>query len=431
MVLFKQKAYCLFVFALGVGTFCLLGDYREILQVNIYSFLTFAAISLMAEYLPVKLPITGHVTVNFAIDFAVILIFGPTVAATVAVSTYLIFEMINFRKVKNVFMPLFDAGQFTVTILISGHIFMLLGGVPGQIEHNIFIPALATIFFYLVLNLLFFILYSSITSNISILRTWLTGLKWTMPNYLALGALGYIIAVIYSYLHSFGVIILFIPLVLARHSFKLYMDMRDVYLETIMNLASIIDAKDHYTAGHSKRVAQYVVAICEEMNLPDKYIEDFKDIALLHDIGKIAIPEHILNKPGRLDDWEMEKMKTHPTVGYEIIKQITFLKHHKICKYHHERLDGKGYPEGLKGDEIPLGARIIAVADSFDAMTSDRPYRKGMDVGNAFRELERCKGTQFDPAAVDAFIRGYPKLTQKLQMDPAAKPACDQKIMEE
>jgi len=187
---------------------------------------------------------------------------------------------------------------------------------------------------------------------------------------------------------------------------KLIADQKALFLNTIMALAAAVDAKDPYTHNHSRKVAYYAGLIGEEMNLSTEEMEILERAAILHDIGKIAIPESILNKPDRLTREEFEIMKTHPLCGVKIVENIRQME--AILpgmKYHHERYDGKGYPEGLAGEEIPLLARILAVADTYDAITSDRPYRKGPGHDFAIEEVKRCSGTQFAPEVVEAFLR--------------------------
>ena len=180
---------------------------------------------------------------------------------------------------------------------------------------------------------------------------------------------------------------------------------QEVTLQSITAIANTIDAKDEYTKGHSQRVAEYTYAIARELGLSEKEAADIRYVALLHDIGKIAIPDSILNKAGRLTNDEFAIMKSHSEEGAKILKDIQLLPELDVgAKYHHERYDGTGYPSGLKGDEIPFTARIICVADSYDAMSSNRVYRPRLSDDDILNELERCMGTQFDPEVTAAFI---------------------------
>jgi diguanylate cyclase (GGDEF)-like protein/putative nucleotidyltransferase with HDIG domain len=176
--------------------------------------------------------------------------------------------------------------------------------------------------------------------------------------------------------------------------------------QAITTIANTIDAKDEYTKGHSQRVSEYSYILAKELGLSEEETENIRNVALLHDIGKIGVPDSVLNKPGRLSDEEFEIMKSHPVVGADILKDIHLLKDLDVgAKYHHERYDGKGYPCGLKGEEIPYMARIIGVADAYDAMSSNRVYRKRFSNKKIMEEIEKGKGTQFDPAIADAFLK--------------------------
>ncbi|MDA8158898.1 MAG: HD domain-containing protein [Deltaproteobacteria bacterium] len=192
---------------------------------------------------------------------------------------------------------------------------------------------------------------------------------------------------------------------------SLYKDLKEVFLSTVYTLAETIEMRDNYTGNHTKRVMEYSYAIGDALGMKNDELEILRLSAILHDIGKIGIRDSVLLKPSKLTDEEFALMKKHPVLGEEILKKIKGLEYVVPgVKHHHERHDGKGYPDGLKGDEIELNAKIISVADTFDAMTSDRPYRKGMDSKAALDELVRCSGTQFDEKIVNAFIKAYPHI---------------------
>lgn len=189
---------------------------------------------------------------------------------------------------------------------------------------------------------------------------------------------------------------------------QLYQEVQKLFLEAVASLAATIDAKDPYTEHHSERVALYSLTIAEELRLPWKDKEDLKLAATLHDIGKIGVPESILKKPGRLNAEEYNEMKLHPVKGARIMEHIDQLQ--LIIpgmRHHHERYNGKGYPDGLTGKSIPLMGRIIAVADTYDALTSARPYREASTPERACREIEKNMGTQFDPRVAEAFLRAF------------------------
>jgi HD-GYP domain-containing protein (c-di-GMP phosphodiesterase class II) len=192
---------------------------------------------------------------------------------------------------------------------------------------------------------------------------------------------------------------------IAVENARLYEDQRLGFQGTVTALALAIESRDKYTGGHTKRVLDFALAAGRRLGLKAGDLENLKLSAILHDVGKIGVPDAVLNKPGKLDDDEFKVMKRHPKIGATIMGKIPFLG--PILdgmRYHHETLDGRGYPYGLRGDEIPLQARIVAVADAFDAMTSNRPYSSGRPVEKAVAELRRCSGTQFDGEVVEAFV---------------------------
>jgi len=190
---------------------------------------------------------------------------------------------------------------------------------------------------------------------------------------------------------------------------------RDLFLDAIKSLAFALEAKDKYTEGHSRRVTEYSTSICEKMSLAKEHIEDIKLGSLLHDIGKIGIKESVLDKKEKLTKEEYDHIKTHVLIGEKIlmpiIKNDTVIR---IVRYHHERIDGSGYPDGLKGTVIPLEARIVAVADAYDALLSERPYRKATDSINAIKELKKYSGTHFDFEIVKIFTTCAASLNETL-----------------
>ena len=207
-----------------------------------------------------------------------------------------------------------------------------------------------------------------------------------------------------------------IGLIIAAAAMLLWLVLRGVYVRSSKQivaqatalraaLSSALDVRDTETEGHARRVVRYMELIAGELRVPLEQHATLRRGALLHDIGKIGVPDHILRKPGPLTENEWYTMKMHPDLGAKIIANVPFLQEVAvIIRAHHERWDGNGYPEGLAAEDIPLGARIFAVADSFDAMTSDRPYRRGRALDEALAEIERCSGTQFDPQVVHAFL---------------------------
>ncbi|HMP40509.1 MAG TPA: HD-GYP domain-containing protein, partial [Roseiflexaceae bacterium] len=194
-----------------------------------------------------------------------------------------------------------------------------------------------------------------------------------------------------------------LPIMVVQRSFKYACEMQDVTARLLESMADAVDLRDAYTGGHSRRVTRYSMQILEVLGISGPEVELIRSAARVHDIGKIGIPDHVLNKPGRLTEEETLVMNSHPVRGAELLARYRdFARGIEIVRGHHERWDGLGYPDGLKGMDIPFGARVIAVADSFDAMTSDRPYRKGMSVEQATPILRAGRGTQWDAALLDA-----------------------------
>jgi HD-GYP domain-containing protein (c-di-GMP phosphodiesterase class II) len=195
------------------------------------------------------------------------------------------------------------------------------------------------------------------------------------------------------------------------------------HFETIIALSEALDAKDSYTAGHSRRVMQYSARIAWRMGLGDKEFELLKKSALLHDLGKIGVPDAILRKRDKLSDEEFDVIRAHPRIGADILRAVeSFRALVPAVYYHHERFDGRGYPDGIKGEDIPVQARIISVADSFDAMTSNRAYRNAFPAEEALREIERNKGTQFDPHIADVFVSCTNSIVTDILRDSFAEP---------
>jgi HD-GYP domain-containing protein (c-di-GMP phosphodiesterase class II) len=214
------------------------------------------------------------------------------------------------------------------------------------------------------------------------------------------------LAVLAAWQQTWSLLLWLLPLSVIHQSFKYAKEMHDGTSKLLESLADAVDLRDPYTGGHSRRVTEYSMRILAEMGIDGPEVALIRSAARVHDIGKIGIPDRILNKPDRLTDDEKAIMDSHPERGAELLARYRdFARGMEIVRHHHERWDGQGYPAGLKGTEIPFGARVVAVADSFDAMTSDRPYRAGMPPEKAARILRAGRGQQWDAAIVDALLR--------------------------
>ena len=400
----KLKVYIGVVVGLAVALFIYLVPSLSLTS-DMWLVLTFfIVLSTITEFMPVDLPVGGRVTIGFPVDFVVILVYGPAWALLVTFLGEIIADAITRRTVW--YKILFNASQYALSAGIAGMVYQGLGGVVGLVNiSNYIIPAAICAIIYFLINSNLFMVVISLSEEVSILSVWKKQIRGTLATYIALVPIGFIMALVYTNIGVWGIILFFFPLFLARRSFELYTKMRKVYLDTIRALAAAIDAKDPYTKGHSERVAETSVALAQELNLTDKDIENIEYTALLHDIGKIGITDNILGKNSSLTDKEFDKIKEHPVMGAKIIEPVDFLKNsYEAIYHHHEKYDGKGYPDGLKEKDIPLLSRIIAVADAYDAMGSDRPYRKKLSKDKILKELKDQAGKQFDPEIVKVLI---------------------------
>jgi len=400
----KLKVYIGVVVGLAVALFIYLVPSLSLTS-DMWLVLTFfIVLSTITEFMPVDLPVGGRVTIGFPVDFVVILVYGPAWALLVTFLGEIIADAITRRTVW--YKILFNASQYALSAGIAGMVYQGLGGVVGLVNiSNYIIPAAICAIIYFLINSNLFMVVISLSEEVSILSVWKKQIRGTLATYIALVPIGFIMALVYTNIGVWGIILFFFPLFLARRSFELYTKMRKVYLDTIRALAAAIDAKDPHTKGHSERVAETSVALAQELNLTDKDIENIEYTALLHDIGKIGITDNILGKNSSLTDKEFDKIKEHPVMGAKIVEPVDFLKNsYEAIYHHHEKYNGAGYPDGLKEKDIPLLSRIIAVADAYDAMGSDRPYRKKLSKDKILKELKDQAGKQFDPEIVKVLI---------------------------
>jgi len=397
------KGYVYFIFIAGLSVFAYIllryGDV-SILGVVLFGLLAFAADNLSAP-----LPRTGSVAVNFEISFASLILFGPATAIIVTAISF--FNIREFVKKVPYYKHLFNAGQYFISMGITSIVFEM---TYNRDVTNFFYPAnigfiflAAYIAFFL--NTLLTAGAISISERKNFINIWIYNYAWLIPFKLFLVVMTIAVTFIYKLYGPFTIIFTLLPLIIAQYTYLLRIKERKTLLNSIMQIVKIIDAKDSYTAGHSVRVAEYSEKIARKLRLNEYDVEVLINLANLHDIGKVQIDLSVLNKPGKFDDADWVEMKKHPEVGYEIVKEIVFLKDQaRAILYHHERINGKGYPSGIKGEEIPLFAKILAVADAYDAMTTDRPYRPALTQKEAMKELEMHAGKQFDRKISSAMI---------------------------
>jgi HD-GYP domain-containing protein (c-di-GMP phosphodiesterase class II) len=252
-------------------------------------------------------------------------------------------------------------------------------------------------------NMLLAVSLASLRTDTPFARVWALSISNVLTGLVALVPLGWLMAEIAVKVGLWASFLFMVPIYLARFSFSKYAETRDLFFGTVSALSQAIDAKDGFTRGHADRVSRIAGAIAREMHVPEKQIEQIELAGLLHDIGKIGVEDRILMKPMRLDADEQELMRRHPIYGASILEPSAALRPLvQMVLHHHENYDGTGYPEGLKGNDIPEGSRIIIVADAYEAMTSDRIYRKAIGHEKAMDQLNKYKGIQFDPAIVRA-----------------------------
>jgi len=267
----------------------------------------------------------------------------------------------------------------------------------------------------------------ALTEKKSFQKIWSECYFWSFPYYLVGAAISGFVSYINGFVGWQASLLVFPVIYWVYRSYRLYLgrledekrhveNMAALHLRTIEALALAIEAKDHTTHDHLQRVRIYAIEVGKELNLTEEQIEALRAASLLHDIGKLAVPEHIINKPGKLTPEEFEKMKIHPIVGAEILERVNFPNPVvPIVRAHHEKYDGSGYPFGLKGEEIPIGARILACVDCLDALASDRQYRRALPLHEAMEEVTRQAGKSFDPRVVEVLRRRYVELEQLAQ----------------
>ena len=410
----KSLIYIIFVSFLAIAILAYTVLIMDWSQIDWLPVLVFLVIIILADLFPVTLPHGGKVSVSFATIAASILLFQPLIVILISVTLELFLLIKEDERIKH----LFNVLQYTVSTGVAALTYRVLS--PSIADFSIshipaFILAIVTIF---LLNTTLVTLILAFTKKDNPYAIWLINLKWATPTFISMVPLGALIAVIYINIGFWGLVLFLLPLVIARHSFQSYINMRETFLDTIKSLSLAIDAKDPYTKGHSSRVAEYVTSIARELKWPEDRAEFLHYIALIHDVGKVTVPEHILKKESMLTNEENDIMKKHSFAGSEVIKEVKFFSGGSdIIKHHHERWDGSGYPDQIKGEDIPEGARILAVADAFDAMTTNRPYRKALEPNDALTELQECAGTQFDPKVVEAFVQLYPKNSFNLEQN--------------
>ena len=398
-----------------------------------FSLLTFAT-----GILTLKIPSTEmSFSMSEVFAFSCLLLYGPEMAvATVGIDVLLL----SWRRRHSLPQTVFNFGSLTLCVFASGLIFFSTADIAPlytkpSLTGWVVLPLCLMTATYFLINSVLAAVVIGCHSRRSPVAFWKEHFVGLIPTYAAGASVSLLLVVALRQVH-FSAILLIPPLLLVtyltvRSSFGRLEDakrhvekLNRMYLSTVETLATAIDAKDEVTHGHIRRVQAAAVGLAHELGITDE--ETLKAIeagALLHDTGKIAVPEHILNKPGKLTPAEFEKMKLHAPIGAEILASIDFpYPVVPIVRHHHENWDGTGYPDKIRGEDIPIGARILSVVDCFDALTSDRPYRSRMTNEAAVAILLERRGTMYDPAIVDAFVAAHTRLMPaETPMHPAAR----------
>ncbi|HUE88740.1 MAG TPA: HD domain-containing phosphohydrolase, partial [Vicinamibacterales bacterium] len=395
-------------------------------------FVILLLLSAVTSAFKVSLPLSksgSTMSVSYAVDFAALILLGPHETMLISVASAWSQCTVRTRVRNPVHKTLFSMACLAITVQVTGWFFLWLGGNPGVLGTSAEIakPLVGAATAYFICNTLLIAVAIALSTRQSIVTVWNQNFLWSAPSYFVGAAVA--VAAEWALLGSgiWVALLLAAPLYLTYRTYKVYLgridderrhvqEMADLHLATIEALALAIDAKDQTAQSHIRRVQVYAAELARALGMADSEIQGVKTAALLHDIGKLAVPEHILSKPGPLTQEEFQKIRIHPQVGADIISAVPFpYPVAPLILSHHERWDGKGYPQGLKGEEIPLGARILSVVDYFDALTSDRPYHKAMTHEAAVALLNQESSKALDPNVVQMFIGMLPDLSAEAE----------------
>jgi putative nucleotidyltransferase with HDIG domain len=376
----------------------------------------------------IKLPsISARISVSETFVFAAVLLFGPSASTVIVAFDTLILTSWTHGGGRPRVRAMFNVSAGSTAIWVAAHVFGLLlpqTPNPPQLE-ELLIPVSVLAATYFAINSSLIAIAVASERGLSPIDVWKNNFIWIGLNYVG-GACVAMLLVTYRQRIDFTALSVIVPLLVITYlTFRTSLgrledanrhiaQVNSLYLSTIETLAMAVDAKDQITHGHIRRVQVYAVELAKRLGVNnDRQLKAIEAAALLHDMGKLAIPEHILNKPGKLTPAEFETMKRHAAIGADLLSSIRFpYPVVPIVRHHHENWNGKGYPTGISGTDIPLGARILAVVDCFDALNSDRPYRPRLDPEEAFAILKDRRGTMYDPLVVDTFIAAYPEIAE-------------------
>lgn len=362
-------------------------------------------VTLVAVALPVTLP--GGVVAHLTTAPLVAAVFDVSLPNPFAVAWIAFLGTIELRDIRRQipwYGTLYNKSNYVLAVVAAwvcyaGTTQLVRPGDPLGIIAQIAIVGGA----FFIVNTFLGLALASVRTEMPLARVFALSVQNIFVGLVSQVPLGWLMAIIAIQVGHWAALLFMIPLLLARYTFSKYTETRDLFFGSVSALSQAIDAKDGFTRGHADRVSRIAGAIARELGLSEKQIEQIELAGLLHDIGKIGVEDRILMKPMRLEADEQELMRRHPIYGASILEPSAALRPLvPLVLHHHENYDGSGYPEGLKGDQIPLGSRIIIVADAYEAMTSDRIYRKALGHTRAMEQLVKYKGVQFDPGAVRA-----------------------------
>ena len=416
------------VIAAGAAVFALSIYQLSTAPVGSQWFILVALTLLTGSFTIAMSSLSVRVSVSETFVFASVLMFGTAAGTVTVVLETLVMSFWLRPQSRAPQRVLFNAAAPAVAIWVSGTVFYWFSGITPYLGQatplpTLFLPLAVFTTLYFLLNTWLVALAVAFHKNQSPLRIWWPQFTWVSVNYFS-GASVAALLVTYSHSIDVSTLLIIVPLLVISYlTFRTAMgrvddttkhlgQLNDLYLSTIETLAMAIDAKDQITHGHIRRVQAYAVGLARRLGVVDDHlIRAIEAAALLHDMGKLAVPEYILNKPGKLTPAEFEKMKLHASVGADILSAIDFpYPVVPIVRHHHEQWSGLGYPDGLKGTDIPIGARILSVVDCFDALTSDRPYRPRLSDDEALAILAERRGSMYDPLIVDTFISVYKQI---------------------
>ncbi|CAB5020387.1 unannotated protein [freshwater metagenome] len=394
-----------------VGMLVLVVGIRNVAIGDLSTVLILATLFVMMNFL--KSPLRRGVAVREGIDISVqmpismasVLLLGPFGAPIVAASMALTPNTPWFKR-------LFNGGMAAITAWVASEAYLRVGGHPINVDftfspRHVLLPVIVTALVMELVNGLLMVAVIALTERVSPIRVWFGTLSESAFPMFIYSIFGLMLAVVWSYVGPISAALVLAPLMVARWVFAQFAARQEAYEATMRSLIQAVETKDAYTRGHSERVSRASVLIGRRSGMREDRVATLRYAGMLHDVGKLGVPTLVLQKAGRLSEEEFDAIQQHPSRGREITKELEFLGEAvEGIHLHHERIDGRGYPLGLKGMEIPEFARIIAVADAFDSMTTTRSYRGARSVEDAVLELRRCKGSQFDPDLVEALVEG-------------------------